>query len=232
MVLASWTTPDLSAVLSSSFTSIAPIEALNDQNDQGKFVIFSDSRFESTLNTVNIFNGDYTDLQTAFDGYTLYSMMKYCYVEGQPEDVMSRGLFFGIPIRGWTGWLCTTTDAANDEGTIIVNTNCESRFVPSSDFLAGQTGDLYEARTSDLNELDDASIQDYNFVNGNWICNGTYDAESETVTTECTSWLPSEDDTLTHPSIYRFQSGNEYSVYGYVRDERTGDDVWPADVSF
>ena len=33
MVLATWTTPDLSAVLSDSFTAIAPIDALNDQID-------------------------------------------------------------------------------------------------------------------------------------------------------------------------------------------------------
>ena len=65
----------------------------------------------------------------------------------------------------------------------------------SSDFIAGESGDLYEARTSDLNELDDASIQDYDFKNGNWICDANYDSESEVVTSECTSWLPSEDDT-------------------------------------
>ena len=33
MVLATWTTPDLSAVLSDNFTSISPIDALNDQID-------------------------------------------------------------------------------------------------------------------------------------------------------------------------------------------------------
>ena len=46
-------------------------------------------------------------------------------------------------------------------------------------------------------------------------------AEPE-IAVECTSWLPSVDNSTTHPSIYRFSAGNSYPVLGYIRIDDRG----------
>ena len=149
-------------------------------------------------------------MQSSFDGYTLYTMMSYSFVDGERINVITRGIFFGIPIRGYTGWICNTSINGDD-------TTCESRFIDSSDFISGQADEIYLP-------IEAASYEEVynNFENGNWICDTDY--ESDLITAKCTAWLPSDEDESTHPSIYRFESGNSYSVYGYAMDRDIADD--------
>ena len=106
MVLASWTTPDLSSVQADHRTAIPEIEKFN--SAPGEFFLFSDSRFEQVLGTSNYYNGDYHDLQADFDGYALFTTIQYVYLKDQEFESISRGIFFTIPNIGLTGWVCTT----------------------------------------------------------------------------------------------------------------------------
>lgn len=131
MVLASWITPDLSAVQNDHKTAIPHNSEFNDSAAPGEFFLFTDSRFSQELDSTNIYNGDYRDLRNEFDGYALFTKMQYIYTEDQANETISRGLFFGIPVTGITGWLCTTEQASSTE----VTSNCVSRFMSSSDYL-------------------------------------------------------------------------------------------------
>ena len=137
--------------------------------------------------------------------------MLYSYDLVFTDESVSRGLLFGIPIRGYSGWVCTTESAGDTP-----DTHCVSRFISSSDFEANEAG--YLTDLSLAQQSDDPSTYGSSFENGNWICDHENDDSSIEATIQCTAWLPSDRNDSTHPSIYRFESGNSYSVKGYVRN--------------
>ena len=53
MVLSAWTTPNLKSVTSADYTSLPGDTAFNSDNTDGKFVLFSDSRYARELDSQN-----------------------------------------------------------------------------------------------------------------------------------------------------------------------------------
>ena len=82
MVLATWITPDLSNVQSDHKTEIPVLDGISFvsfPSEPGEFFLFSDSRFAQVLDSTNIYNGDYQDLQSEFDGYALFTSLRHVY---------------------------------------------------------------------------------------------------------------------------------------------------------
>jgi hypothetical protein len=43
-----------------------------------------------------------------FDGYALYQRLDYKFLYG--KRALTRGVFTEIPVRGYTGWVCTVEE--------------------------------------------------------------------------------------------------------------------------
>ena len=225
---AKWSTPDLSSVQPEDYTAVPANKDFNDNKTDGKMVLFFDSRFQDTLDKLPTYNGDYQDLLEQFDGYALYTKVNYKFNPPEANKILSisRGLFYEIPVRGFTGWVCTTkygpmtTPKAPLLPQPTVVTVCNSRFIPGTDYLANLGDDLAEPRPSDDQEKNGFSVE-----NGNWICGTKFDSKETQNTVECTEWLPNPQDSSTNPSIYRFKSGKSYNVKGYIGIRKTEDKI-------
>ena len=198
MVLFEWSAPNLKAVPSADFASIA--SAPDDfQTLNGECALFNDARYDkqlnnSTLYTGNFHHSDFVELNANFDGTALYTKLTYPYTTVASVLSESKGLFFKIPHRGYTGWICTHYfDNRFD-------VECVSRFISTSDFYAFLDDELTAPQDSDDPETNGVSLE-----NGNWVC-GTpsYDSARDELTVECTAWLPAESVTSSEPAIYRF----------------------------
>ena len=104
MVLSTWTTPNIDAVLEPDIRT--PIATNTDVNDGygGHQFLFSDDRYYDQLHTYTLRSEEYGELNGNYDGYALYNKMNWLRVDSVQKQ--ARGLFTEIPFRGFTGWIC------------------------------------------------------------------------------------------------------------------------------